>query len=1180
MSVLKFLHTADWHHYDAISDITKPALTFIADQAEQIKPAISIIAGDLIMKRGYITPTENLVIRETALRIVEASERTIIIPGNHDLSNNWEKVNAITGLFARLTKEHPSIHDRLILSSTFRKFYVDFAGGEKIQFITLPHPSKYLYLSQEHEGDAKALNAALTKLMHDMLDQAYVWATDAKNQGIRTIGIGHGLIAGGVADSEAVLTNEIDLAIDRKWLGDGLIQWMYGHLHKRQDVGSAFFCGSPAPLTFAQELQKPSFELWDVPTDPNEILTHNPVYIPIAHQMLTVEITADELAGIADPMNYVLLKLDGIALKDSKVRIRIQIHRETAAMISKSTIERYLEDQNVHSSKVMIEKLDPIRIRADKMDQELGMDNMLEVWSSLDPERGSNLELMNEIDEKVTAEIPAGDLHFLSGVDYKIHRLIARNFKPLIDIDILFDELGQIICIVGDNHLGKSQIAEVERFCLWKKLRKGTLIGNAVRNGTQSAETEIHFSARGSKDLFRVKRTVRITSRGAANSDVIFSKFVPETEEWIPVNEGNSGETQAEIEKHVGSYELYRATRFGSQSEIDLLCSMLPAEMKDTLQESMNFKSFDLRKGIAELQMKALRADYDSVTTKLDSLTAAVAAEEGLKATHDNYTETKRLREIEIQGYQDDQKAAEKKLNDATLIADQIREIDTELSALWVKMNNHNDEISTQQGIIDKSKIADAGIEKLKDLRAKALDTQETLNELNESIQLVKDKRTGILTDKEAVLKRVNALKITIKALNTEHDNLLQEHKRKQFALNEKIDGFKNQAALAKEVPCNGMDIQPKCKLMQSALQAKTELETQEQMLEDLQEPDVSRILTDIQQNEDLLKPLEDQIDGFQTEYVTLGERLQEMEPKHTGLQNQLSLQQSNIRTEEAANWEEIKQQSVAAETALKSAQEALVDVQGRQTTLSEKKTALQADVVEIQPLQNKVTSLGTSITGIQNLLNDNLRQIGALEENLRQLEEQKTELLHLQQVNESGLAYINAYLHYIAAVSRDGIPYLLMEKALPRFEEYANGFLCVDEGFDTTLRLSISAVKDTQTGAARDEVVISFIDDRGSHPLGEASGFQRVAIGYALRASMAKIQADATGAVINHCIFDEGWGAFDQNNLMLARRMVQKLGEEFGQFFYITHVPVLQEIADTVIRVIPLDGGAGIVIE
>jgi len=122
--------------------------------------------------------------------------------------------------------------------------------------------------------------------------------------------------------------------------------------------------------------------------------------------------------------------------------------------------------------------------------------------------------------------------------------------------------------------------------------------------------------------------------------------------------------------------------------------------------------------------------------------------------------------------------------------------------------------------------------------------------------------------------------------------------------------------------------------------------------------------------------------------------------------------------------------------------------------------------------------------------------------------------------------------------------------------------------------------VKDTQKGDARDEVVISFIDDRGSHPLGEASGFQRVAIGYALRASMAKIQADATGAVINHCIFDEGWGAFDQNNLMLARRMVQKLGEEFGQFFYITHVPVLQEIADTVIRVIPLDGGAGIVIE
>ena len=44
---------------------------------------------------------------------------------------------------------------------------------------------------------------------------------------------------------------------------------------------------------------------------------------------------------------------------------------------------------------------------------------------------------------------------------------------------------------------------------------------------------------------------------------------------------------------------------------------------------------------------------------------------------------------------------------------------------------------------------------------------------------------------------------------------------------------------------------------------------------------------------------------------------------------------------------------------------------------------------------------------------------------------------------------------------------------------------------------------------------------------------------------------------------------------MLLAKRMIQKLGEEFGKFLYITHIPVLQEVADTIIHVKSVDGGA-----
>ena len=91
--------------------------------------------------------------------------------------------------------------------------------------------------------------------------------------------------------------------------------------------------------------------------------------------------------------------------------------------------------------------------------------------------------------------------------------------------------------------------------------------------------------------------------------------------------------------------------------------------------------------------------------------------------------------------------------------------------------------------------------------------------------------------------------------------------------------------------------------------------------------------------------------------------------------------------------------------------------------------------------------------------------------------------------------------------------------------------------------------------GETRDEVLITFVDDRGVHPLGEASGWQKTAVGYALRAAMGKLNANLTGTIINHCIFDEGWGVCDQNNQLIARKMIQRFGQEYGQFLYITHV-------------------------
>ncbi len=59
----------------------------------------------------------------------------------------------------------------------------------------------------------------------------------------------------------------------------------------------------------------------------------------------------------------------------------------------------------------------------------------------------------------------------------------------------------------------------------------------------------------------------------------------------------------------------------------------------------------------------------------------------------------------------------------------------------------------------------------------------------------------------------------------------------------------------------------------------------------------------------------------------------------------------------------------------------------------------------------------------------------------------------------------------------------------------------------------------------------------------------------------------------------DEGFGAYDQENLQHGKQMLLKFADEFERVIYITHVQGMQEIADTVLEVTPGADGSKIAI-
>lgn len=1172
--MLKALHTGDWHHSDIDNDATFPALQYLVEQAKLLNPSFIAVPGDLIRKRGHVSPNESYVLRNTVLALADIAP-TIILPGNHDMSNRYDRVDAVKGLLGRLKEDMTTLHPQLFISTKPENFQIETKDG-LVQIYTLPHPSKYAYLSKNTETDPSKLNEVLSSALQDIL-QGHDLHASQLSAGITKVMLGHGTIAGGLTDSEKIMTTENDLAIDRSWLPVHMDAIMYAHLHKRQSVAEAFYCGAIAPLTFGQEKMVPSFEMWEFPA--GQPVTHRPVEIPVAHQLFTVEIKQDKFEGAVDPTAVVMSIVEPMGMAGARVRVRVEISREKAGLFNKSAVEEYLDAKQVYDHKIGVDTIDAINVRAEDMSQEQGMNDMLDTWASLDEDRGDSLDLMKEIESQVVANIPIEQMSKLSSVDYDITAIKATNFKPLIDVDIQTAKLGRITCIIGDNHVGKSQLAEIERFALWKQLRDGTTLDNAIRKGTRSATVIVEFIDMNNNKKYQVKRTLKLSKNGTASGDLVFSEQVGE--EFKPLNEGTEGETQTNIEERVGTYAMYRATRFGSQSDIDFLCSLPPAKMKDTIQEALNFTQFEVRKEVAKKELDILQNAYDHATANLGPMKQRLLQEPTLRDQIGIVEEVKKGLDTSIADYQSQIASTQVKI-------DNIQEVSSEITRLQNLITEKNGLIATENSALTSAKNILGQVEAAKT----GLQTIETLRT-----------EIGTLTaDRQVLLDAIEKDDVVLNGLRDEYSKLLPEKTNLETAIgavkrtaeneifnhNAKIDRCKDALAretktaqLAKDVPCAEMDINSECSLLENANKAASEAVRLQAELTEIEStpPDTTEWDKTRQTLEGDLKVTTDTIVAINAKgdelRVPADERKKQSNEKYLSI----TTKQTALNLELTKGWDKVQEQILTAEANSTNATNNIARIEQEKVGVEGQLTKLSAEGTDISSLTATINELSAFLSASQGQHSMEVNKLAGLNQGLQQIEDTKREIEKIEGLNTSGLARIKAYMQYIAATGRDGIPYLLMEKALPRFEEYANGFLCVDEGFATTLRVKIAAVKDTQSGVSKNVPHTTFVDELGEFPLGEASGFQRTALGYALRAGLAQIQAQSAGIKIRHSIFDEGWGTFNEANLPLAQRMVQKLGEAFGRFIYITHIPALQEVADTIIEVTAVDGGAEITI-
>lgn len=1171
---LTVLHFADLHLSEVNLEQTKPALDFIVDEVERGRPDLVVFAGDLIVKRGYITPYEDFLIKSAFLKMAEVST-VVAIPGNHDTSNRFDRVDAVTGILTRDDQTViRAIHPGIKVSGSWGVFDLKM-DGILLRIFTLPHPSKYVYLAANENEVGDHLNTVISEKLQRLL----LGTTVITKDGMPTILVGHGTITGGVTESEMVMTTENDIAVDRGWLPDCSCL-MYGHLHKPQTVGKAVYSGSAAPLTFGSEKLDPSHVLWEIPMDGSKA-TFERIPIPVAHQLLTIDIpeeafcASDNLGDASTPMDVLKARLREMDLEGAKVQLRYRIPEELATLVDKAEIQRFLDQLGAFEHRILCESISPIRVRAEEMDQDLSIEAMLESWAGLEPLRKEMLKEIKSVAREVDNQIPEKERYKFVGNDYRITRIKAQNFKPLVDINIEYNKLGKIVCISGENHNGKSQLAELERFAFWKVLRKGTLLSDAVRHGAERCKVSVWFTANG-KD-YRVDRSVTLDGKGNAKSDIVF--LLKDNGQYKALNEGNAAETQEAIEQVVGSYRMYRTTRFGSQKEISLLVNMLPSEMKDTLQEAISIGVFDVRKQVASTVLEELKKKWHEQNAQIVRLEKQVESKQDLEAelevTRGNRNEIQeRIRELKKQLEEVKAKWLEREK-----AAQEMRELDTSRLKVDSEIDDTKRKLEKKRRLVENREKVAGGVKRTQEFR-KLLEvmSDKQVKYRESEVEFIK-RRTELIQGDSEVRRRESQLAGELQRREFEVKRIIEKYEQRVNDFTDRIEELQNRSRLVNEVPCVGSEMNDTCQLLQNARESRLKLNVVTEELKCLQEnPSETKehekgLLVIKTQMEAISRELED----VKAEMLKLEDHEKaEMEKVGYDKREHDELKRS-LKEMEKINYEQLEKELVVAEQQINSLEKELKWLRSEKDKLDSKYEDLRSLTEKHDDLKVKVERLEESLEERENARDVFIEKLGRLQNSIESIQKVEAELNETAQTVEELTKQIEAHEMYMSAVSRDGIPFLLLEKVLPRFERDANQFLCVDEGFSSTLRILVNPLRETKSGELKDEVVIRYIDDRGNHPLGEASGWQEVAIGYALRAAMAKLQATASGTRINHCIYDEGWGVFDEKNILMGKRMIQKLGEEFGQFFYITHMSTLKEVADTTITVKAIEGGSEI---
>ncbi len=161
-------------------------------------------------------------------------------------------------------------------------------------------------------------------------------------------------------------------------------------------------------------------------------------------------------------------------------------------------------------------------------------------------------------------------------------------------------------------------------------------------------------------------------------------------------------------------------------------------------------------------------------------------------------------------------------------------------------------------------------------------------------------------------------------------------------------------------------------------------------------------------------------------------------------------------------------------------------------------------------------------------------------------------------------------------AFSKDGVPALLIEQALPEIEAQANDILDRLTNGNMSVRFATQKeYKDKSRDDKRETLDILISDSAGWREYEMFSGGEAFRVNFAIRLALSRVLSQRSGARLQSLVIDEGFGSQDAEGRQRLLEAINLVRPDFAKILVITHLEELKDAFPTRIEVEKTETGS-----